>query len=185
MTAADVAILSQGRNSSVQIMHSLYKEELRLHSLSAVGILLCRELPSHCKTGYAAPHLFSLNYGSLREEYVVSVFCYLLCQLINSHDLPFCGGATHFTWEPKLGLVLADVILFTCLKLPGSLTVCLCPLQLTWPNVSEKTTSLNWIHQLVQILKACCNTKMLGKNTAYAPLVCCVLLTAIWTLTVH
>lgn len=59
----------------------------------------------------------------------------------------YCGGATHFTWEPKLGLVLADVILFTCLKLLGSLTVCLPPLQLTWP-ISEKTMSLNCSHQL-------------------------------------
>lgn len=64
MSSADVAMLSQGKNSSVQIMHSLYKEQLRLHRLSAMGILLCRDLASHCKTGYAVPHLFSLNYDS-------------------------------------------------------------------------------------------------------------------------
>lgn len=74
MTAAHVAMLSQGRNSSVQIMHSLYKEKLHLHSLSAMGILLCRDLASHRKIGYAAPHLFSLNYDSLQEEYLVPVF---------------------------------------------------------------------------------------------------------------
>lgn len=61
MTAADVATLSKGKNSSVQIMHSLCKEQLRLHRLSAMGILLCRELPAHCKTHYAVAHLFSLN----------------------------------------------------------------------------------------------------------------------------
>lgn len=40
---------------------------------------------------------------------------------INSQDLPFYGGAILFPREPKLGLVLADVILFTCLKLHGLL----------------------------------------------------------------
>lgn len=84
MTATDVAVLSQGRISSVHTMHLLCKEQLHLHRLSMITWEFFLEVStSYWKTGCTVSYLFFLSYECLQEEHFVS----LLRCLLNQHCL--------------------------------------------------------------------------------------------------